>query len=147
LVEAKCPNPLPLTEAPQGHRPLSKTDNDNAIAPKKGTMRRAGIETWTISTQGNLPSSFTPCPGLTTYNDTPLLLLLLVLLQLYWGKDHANPVAAHSQRANLGSCDFVPFRSPVSQVRCITSPTTLALSLFCSHLPCLSGYMTLSPAS
>ena len=40
MVEAKCPNPLPLTEAPQGHRPLSETDNDNAIAPKKGTMRR-----------------------------------------------------------------------------------------------------------
>ena len=55
------------------------------------------------------------------------LLLLLLLLLLYWGKGHANPVAAHSQRANLGSCDFVPFRSPVSQVRCIgerNSPTS-----------------------
>jgi hypothetical protein len=50
-----------------------------------------------------------------------------ILLPLYWGKGHANPVAAHSQRANLGSCDFVPFRSPVSQVRCIgerNSPTS-----------------------
>jgi hypothetical protein len=29
-----------------------------------------------------------------------------ILLLLYRGKGHANPVAAHSQRANLGSCDF-----------------------------------------
>jgi hypothetical protein len=35
--------------------PLGKADNDNAIAPKKGTMRRAGLETWTFSSQGNLP--------------------------------------------------------------------------------------------
>ena len=56
-----------------------------------------------------------------------ITIALLLLLLLYWGKGHANPVAAHSQRANLGSCDFVPFRSPVSQVRCIgerNSPTS-----------------------
>jgi hypothetical protein len=51
----------------------------------------------------------------------------LLLQLLYWGKGHANPFAAHSQRANPCSCDFLPLRSPVSQVRCIgegNSPTS-----------------------